>query len=507
VGRDPGGDVVGGYPILTAIIVTPLLGALVLLLVPARRPDRARAIGMLASVATMGFALLMLWKFQTGFGGFQFLEHNRWFDSLGVGYIVGVDGFSLFMVVVTGVLFPIGLLASTRGVEHRVKAYTFWFLLLEASIMGIFLSLDLVAFFVFWEAMLVPMYFLIAGWGSANRRYASMKFFIYTAAGSAFLLASLLTLAFLHQADTGVLTFDYRTLAAWGGLSKTTEYWLFLGFMISFAIKAPLFPFHTWLPDTTGNATPGTSVLLICVLDKIGTYGMLRFCLELFPGASAWATPVVVTLALVSIVYGALLALGQDDLLVLTGLTSLSHFGFIVLGIFVLNDQGVSGATFYMFNHGLATAVLFLAAGYLIRRTGTPLLSRMGGVERRAPVLAALLLLGGLGTLGLPGLSPFVSEFLVMLGAFRHHWWVGTIAVSGIVLAAAYVLRAYRLAVTGPERESLAGVRDVGVREVAAIAPLVALLLLLGFAPQLALSVINPATGHTVSTTEAGAQK
>jgi NADH-quinone oxidoreductase subunit M len=261
-----------------------------------------------------------------------------------------------------------------------------------------------------------------------------------------------------------------------------------------------MFPVHTWLPDTTAAATPGTSVLLICVLDKIGTYGMLRFCLGLFPEASDWATPVVVVLALISIVYGALLAIGQDNMLRLIGLTSLSHFGFIVLGIFVLNSQGLSGATLYMFNHGLSTAALFLIAGYLIHRRGTPLISANGGVEKVAPVLAGTFLVAGLATLGLPGLSPFISEFLVLVGGFSHAWWVGAIAVSGIVLAAIYVLLMYQRTMTGPVRPGVETVVDLDRREVGAIAPLLLVMVLLGFFPQPLLDVINPAIETTMTT-------
>ena len=276
--------------------------------------------------------------------------------------------------------------------------------------------------------------------------------------------------------------------------------WLFLGFFIAFAIKAPLFPVHTWLPDTTAAATPGTSVLLICVLDKIGTYGMLRFCLGLFPEASEWATPVVVVLAVISIIYGALIAIGQDDMLRLIGLTSLSHFGFIVLGIFVLNSQGLSGATLYMFNHGIATAALFIVAGYLIRRRGSTLISDQGGVEKVAPVLAGLFLVAGLGTLGLPGLSPFVSEFLVMVGGFSYHWVVGAFAVTGIVLAAIYVLLMYQRTMTGPLRPGTATIVDLDRREVGAVAPLVLVMVLFGFFPQPLLDVINPAIETTMTT-------
>ncbi|TCJ21742.1 NADH-quinone oxidoreductase subunit M [Nocardioides jejuensis] len=496
---------------LSLLIALPLIGALAVMLLPSHPGDALPKWSALAfSIATLiGGAVVGIANADTGE---TWSETHTWIAPIGAHWALAVDGLGVTMVLLTVILVPVVIAASWHDADDRnTKGFFALMLVVEALALAVFCAQDVFLFYLVFEATLIPAYFLIGSYGHGPRRTAAaVKFLLYMLAGGLVMLAAVVAL-YAFSAQTGHASYLIDDLK---GLSLTTnqERMVFIGFFLAFAIKAPIFPFHTWLPDTTGNATPGTSVLLICVLDKIGTYGMLRFCLELFPGASHWATPVVVTLALISIVYGALLALGQDDLLVLTGLTSLSHFGFIVLGIFVVNDQGVSGATFYMFNHGLATAVLFLAAGYLIKRTGTARLSQMGGVEKKAPVLAALLLLGGLGTLGLPGLSPFVSEFLVMLGAFQHHWWVGTIAVSGIVLAAAYVLRAYRLAVTGPERPELAGVAEVGKREIAAIAPLIALMILLGFAPQLALSVINPASDHTMSsieaaTIESGAQK
>lgn len=483
---------------LSLLIALPLVGALLVALAPSRPGDALPKWSALAfSLAT--FVVGAVIGIAHADTGNDFTQTHSWIEPIGVHWALGVDGLGVTMVLLTVLLVPVVIGASWHDADERnTKGFFALVLVLEALALAVFCAQDVFLFYVVFEATLIPAYFLIGSFGHGPRRSAAaVKFLLYMLAGGLVMLASVVAL-YAFSANAGDPSYLISDLAGLE-LSTNEERLVFLGFFLAFAIKAPIFPFHTWLPDTTGNATPGTSVLLICVLDKIGTYGMLRFCLELFPGASEWATPVVIGLALVSIVYGALLALGQDDLLVLTGLTSLSHFGFIVLGIFVLNDQGISGATFYMLNHGLATAVLFLAAGYLIKRTGTPLLSQMGGVEKKAPVLAALLLLGGLGTLGLPGLSPFVSEFLVMLGAFRYQWWVGAIAVTGIVLAAAYVLRAYRLAVTGPERPELAArTTDVGRREIVAVAPLVGLMILLGFVPQLALDVINPATEHTI---------
>jgi NADH-quinone oxidoreductase subunit M len=294
-------------------------------------------------------------------------------------------------------------------------------------------------------------------------------------------------------ADAGHPTYLLSELATID-IDPDAQKWLFMGFFFAFAVKAPLFPVHTWLADATEKATPGTSVLLVCILDKIGTYAMLRYCLGLFPDASQWATPVVVTLALISIVYGALVAIGQDDMLRLIGLTSLSHFGFIVLGIFVFTSQGTSGSILYMVNHGVATAALFLAAGYLVRRKGTASISAITGVEKTAPVLAGVFLVSGLAVLGLPGLSQFVSEIMVIIAAFQHQWWVGAIAVTAIVLAAWYILWMYQRLFTGPGVTGVEPVKDLNRREIGALTPLLLALVLFGFYPMPLLDVINPAT-------------
>jgi NADH-quinone oxidoreductase subunit M len=483
---------------LSFLLLLPLVGAVVTAVLPGGPGAVLPKWSALAfSLATLVFGVVLAARFDDG-GGTQYVEDHTWIKAFGAHYALGVDGLGLIMVLLTVILVPVVIGASWADADTgNTKVFFALVLAVEGLALAVFCAQDVFLFYAVFEATLIPAYFLIGSFGSGERRgSAAVKFLLYMLAGGLVMLASVIGLYALsaRSGDASYLISDLADL----DISTSTGRWLFLGFFLAFAVKAPLFPFHTWLPDTTAAATPGTSVLLICVLDKIGTYGMIRFCLELFPEASRWATPVVVVLALISIVYGALLALGQDNVLKLIGLTSLSHFGFIVLGIFVMNAQGVSGATFYMLNHGLATAVMFVAAGYLIHRSGTPLLSRMGGIEKRAPIIAGLFLLGGLGTLGLPGLSPFVSEFLVLVGAFEHHPWTGAVAVTGIVLAAAYVLLAYQRAMTGPPRPDLAGVGDAVPREIIAIAPLVAVMLVLGFAPQPALDVINPSTDHTL---------
>jgi NADH-quinone oxidoreductase subunit M len=492
---------VGGFPILTAIIVTPIIGSVLVLCTPARRPEIARAVGYLASAATLGFAAWLLWDFNTGTRTFQFVEETRWFDALGVGYIVGVDGFSIFMIAVTALLFPIGLLASAK-LDHRVKAYTFWFLLLEGAIMGIFLSLDLICFFVFWEAMLVPMYFLIAGWGSSRRVYAAMKFFIYTAAGSAFLLASILVLAFLHQSATGVLTFDYRILAAWNGLASGTEKWLFLGFMAAFAIKAPLFPFHTWLPDVHTEAPTAGSVVLAGVILKMGAYGFLRFSFELFPQASVDFAPLLLTLAVIGIIYGSIVAAMQTDGKRVIAFSSVAHMGFIVLGIFSITVFGLDGASVTMLSHPLTTGALFLVIGMLYERRHTREIADFGGIWRAAPILTAFFLVATFAGIGLPGFSGFVGEFLSLLGGFVAHRWWAVVATAGVILAAVYMLWMFQRVFTGvPEGEN-AKVLDVSFREVVVVAPLLALSLFIGIYPKPVIDRVEPTVKRVIANFE-----
>jgi NADH-quinone oxidoreductase subunit M len=339
--------------------------------------------------------------------------------------------------------------------------------------------------------MLIPMYFLIGSFGVGQRQYAAVKFLLYSLAGGLLMLASVIGLYVVSSGDGHPPSYLLQDLMQ-SPMSQTTGRWLFLGFFVAFAIKAPMFPVHTWLPDAASESTPGTSVLLVSILDKIGTFGMLRFCLGLFPEASRWAAPTIMVLAVISVLYGALLAIGQNDMRRLIAYTSVSHFGFIVLGIFAFTSQSQAGATLYMFNHGLSTGALFLISGFLISRRGSKMISDYGGVEKVAPVLAGTFLLAGLSSLSLPGLSPFVSEFLVLAGTFTRSVPYAVIGTLGIVLAALYILIMYQRTMTGPERESTRGIADLRRREIAAVSPLLALIVFLGFYPQPALDVINP---------------
>lgn len=487
-------------PLLTILLVVPLVGALVVALLPARAAAGApKVVALAVSVATLALGVGLAVAYDPEAGP-QFGEEVEWIGLFGAHYALALDGVGLALVLLTLILTPVVMLASWHdGDEGRwgAKGMFAWILALEGLSLGVFLAVDVFLFYVFFEATLIPVYFLVAGYGGPDRVRAAVKFLLYSLAGGLVMLAAVVGL-YAVSSSAGEPTYLVSELAqldigTWAGR------WMFLGFFVAFAIKAPMFPVHTWLPDTTQNATPGTSVLLVSVLDKVGTFGMIRFCLEIFPEASRWATPVVVGLAIVSILYGALMAIGSEDIMRLIAYTSVSHFGFIVLGIFVMNSQGLSGANLYMFNHGLSTAMLFLVGGYLVSRRGSQRIGDFGGVEKVAPVLAGLFLVAGLSSLALPGLSPFVSELLVIVGAFVWSPWAGALAVVGIVLAAIYVLWLYQRTMTGPVREGVSGMRDLRPREVAAVAPLVVLILVLGFYPQPLLDVINPAVDATMS--------
>jgi NADH-quinone oxidoreductase subunit M len=370
-------------------------------------------------------------------------------------------------------------------------------LALEVCMIGVFAAVDVFLFYVFFEVMLIPMYFMIGRYGGARRSYAAVKFLIVSLFGGLFMLASLIGLYVVSQREFGAGTFDFTALTQLG-MDPNTQRMLFLGFFFAFAVKAPLWPFHTWLPDAATEAQPGSAVLLVGVLDKVGTFGMLRYCLPIFPEASEFYTPIIIVLSVVSIVYGALLAIGQTDIKRLIAYTSVSHFGFIVLGIFAMTSQGQSGSTLYMLNHGFSTAALFLVAGFLMSRRGSKLVDDYGGVSKVAPLLAGFFLVAGLSSLALPGMSSFISEFLVLVGTFVRYPVVAVIATTGIILAALYILWLYQRMMTGPVKEGCEDVKDLTGREIVAISPLVVLIIALGVFPAPALNVINPAVAQTM---------
>jgi NADH-quinone oxidoreductase subunit M len=373
-------------------------------------------------------------------------------------------------------------------------------LVLETMMIGVFAATDVFLFYVFFEAMLIPMYFMIGSYGTGKRQYAAVKFLLYSLLGGLLMLVAIIAL-YVYSTRSGATghhgTFLFSELIH-VPLSPVVQKWLFLGFFIAFAIKAPLWPFHTWLPDAATSAQPGAAVLLVGVLDKVGTFGMIRYCLQLFPAAAHYYTPLVIVLALVGVLYGAIVAIGQRDIKRLIAYTSVSHFGLIALGIFVFTSQGQSGATLYMVNHGFSTGALFLIAGFMIVRRRSHMISDYGGVQSVAPVLAGLFLISGLAALSLPGLSTFVSEFLVLVGTFTKYKAAAVAATIATVLAAIYILWMYQRTMTGPVREQTRNMPDLKARELWAVGPLIALIIFFGFYPQPLLNIINPAVHRTL---------
>ncbi|HEX6888996.1 MAG TPA: NADH-quinone oxidoreductase subunit M [Candidatus Nanopelagicales bacterium] len=488
-------------PIL-ALVALPLLGALLLALLPKGRTELAKRAAFVVSLLVLAVAVVVGLAFEPGAAErFQLTFTWDWIPAWGVSFALGVDGISLMLILMTAVLVPVCILAGwldADGTAGSARGYFAWILALEGLVLGVFAATDVFLFYVLFEAMLVPMYFLIGRYGGAQRQYAAIKFFLYSLAGGLLMLAALVGLWVASADQLGAGTFDYQALVGLD-LGPELQKWLFLGFFIAFAIKAPLWPLHTWLPDAAAEAPPSSSVLLVGVLDKVGTFGMLRLCLPLFPDASRYFTPMVIVLSVIGIVYGALVAIGQTDLKRLIAYTSVSHFGFIALGIFAMTSQGQSGATLYMVNHGFSIAALFLLVGFMATRRGSRMVADFGGVQKVAPILAGLFLVAGLSSLALPGLSSFVSEFLVLAGTFTRYPVAAVIATLGIVLAALYILLMYQRTMTGPVRDEVAGMRDLRGREVLAIAPVIAIILALGFFPQVALDVINPSVDQTMT--------
>ena len=523
------------FPWLTVTMAIPAVGALVLAVIPgagAADEAGARARGLLAkrlalvvSLLTLAVTIAMIVSFKPNGAAFQFTQTYQWIPQFGIHYAVGVDGIGLVLIGMTAVLMPVVVLASWNDADplpaagpagngaaaagpgavapaaarprHSVKTYFVWMLLLEAMVIGIFAATDVFLFYVLFEAMLIPMYFMIGSYGVGQRQYAAVKFLLYSLLGGLLMLAAVIALYVYSTrgGQPGTFLFSQLTHLA---LSPGTQRWLFLGFFVAFAIKAPLWPFHTWLPDAATSAQPGAAVLLVGVLDKVGTFGMIRYCLELFPSAAHYFTPLVLVMAVVGILYGAIVAIGQRDMKRLIAYTSISHFGLIALGIFVLTSQGQSGATLYMVNHGFATGALFLIAGFLIVRRRSHLISDYGGVQKVAPVLAGLFLIAGLAGLSLPGLSTFVSEFLVLVGTFTRYKAAAVAATIAVILSAIYILWMYQRTMTGPVREEVAHFGDLKARELWAVGPLIALIIVFGVYPQPLLNIINPAVSRTL---------
>jgi NADH-quinone oxidoreductase subunit M len=510
------------FPWLSVVTFIPLAGALVLAVVPARAANLHRLWTLGVTVATFVASLFLLAHFDGGQAGFQLVDRATWVGPLGMQYLLGVDGISLWLVILTAFLMPAGVLVSWH-IEKDVKSFMLSFLVLETAMIGSFLALDLLLFFFFFEALLFPMYLIIGGWGSERRIYAAVKFFLYTMGGSAFLLLGILFLYFASGSQLGHFTFDYTQLQGLH-LPVDTARWLFLAFFVAFAVKTPLFPLHTWLPDAHTEAPTAGSLALASVVIKVGGYGLIRFNLGLFPEASGYFRTFVMVLAVIGIIYGAVVALIQTDLKRLVAYSSVSHMGFVVLGVFAFSLQGMSGGVLTMINHGLSTGALFLLVGMLYERTHTRDLTRMYGLGSLIPVYAGVFLFVALSSIGLPGLNGFVGEFLVILGTFVVSKPFAIAAVTGVVLAAVYLLWGYQRLMHGPPaiagaahegssgngsgggdgRYVWGGLKDLVPREYIIIAPIMAAILFIGLYPKPVLSRIEPSAQHVVTCVKPG---
>ena len=481
--------------ILSLVTLFPLLGVVALAFMPKTNTHQIKIVALGISIITMLLSFVMALKYKSPASGFAYVTSHPWVSSFHINYALGIDGLALVLILLTTVLVPIVVLGGwneSEGGRWSVKTFYMLILVLETFMIGVFAATDVFLFYVIFEAMLVPVYFLIGGFGTGERAAAALKFLLYSLFGGLLMLAAVIGI-YIISAEQAIGSFDVTALSHLT-IDHATQNWLFLGFFIAFAIKAPLWPFHTWLPGAAKAATPGTSILLLGVLDKVGTYGMIRFCLTLFPDATKTFAPYIIVFSVISVIYGAFLAIGQKNLNSLIAFTSISHFGFITLGIFAYTSQGLTGATFYMVNHGFSTAALFLVGGWMISRRKSAAIEDFGGLQRITPVMAWLFFVSGLSALALPGLSSFVSEFLVLLGTFTRYPVAAIIGTLGIVLAALYILILVQRTLHGPLKSGNESMTDLNLREKIAIAPVIAALVILGFYPKPALHVINPST-------------
>jgi NADH-quinone oxidoreductase subunit M len=485
--------------LLTIIGILPLISAGLIALIPTKNNELIKRSTFLATIFVAMAAIYMAFSFDKNFDQLQFTQNNSWIPAFNINFSLGIDGISLVLILLSTILVPIVTLATWHESDNgRWSSKVFYILLLvlESLMIGVFAANDLFLFYVFFEAMLIPVYFLIGGYGTGDKSAAAIKFLLYSLFGGLLMLASIIGVYIISSNQIGA-TFDLTQLSTLE-IDNQTENFLFLGFFIAFAIKAPLWPFHTWLPDASKAATPGTSVLLLGVLDKVGTYGMIRFCIQLFPDASKTFTPLIITLAVISIIYGAFMAIGQRDIKGLIAFTSISHFGFITMGIFAMTTQGMSGANLYMVNHGFSTAALFLIAGWMISRRGSSTISDFGGLQRVTPVMAWSFFIAGMSSLALPGLSSFVSEFLVLVGTYTRYPVAAVIGTLGIVLAALYILIPVQKVLHGSITSGNENLKDLNLREKIAITPVVLVIVFMGFYPKPVLDLINPTSEKVV---------
>ncbi len=497
-----------GVPILTAIVFFPLAGVLLLLFVDRSAEELAKWITLLVSAATFVLSLPLYWAFDPGATAFQFVEQVPWIPAWGVEYHLGLDGITLFLVLLTTLLTVISVAGTWRQIEHHTREFMISLLLLEVGMTGVFVSLDVFLFFVFWEVMLFPMYFLIGVWGSERRLYAAIKFVVYTMSASALMLVAILAVYIYNYRTTGAFSFNVED---WYRLSigLPAQYWLFAAFALAFAVKVPMWPFHTWLPDAHVEAPTAGSVILAGVLLKMGTYGFIRFAMPLFPAAFQAAAPLLLLLSVIGILYGALVCMVQPDMKKLVAYSSVSHLGFVMLGLFALNAEGVQGSVLQMLNHGVSTGGLFLVVGMIYERRHTKAIAEFGGLMRVMPIYATLFLIIVLSSIGLPSLNGFVGEYLILIGAFRVSPVAAILAASAVILAAVYLLwmvqRVFFGEVTNPKNEH---VRDLNWREVAVLAPLILFIVWIGVYPKPFLSKLETSVGHFIQLvqTEPGAR-
>jgi len=493
-------------PILSTLIALPLLGAMLLVFVDGAREALIKRIALAVSCLGFLLSLIVYGRFDPTVAGMQFVERIPWISSIGSSYVLGVDGISLPLLLLTTFLSPVAILASFSGIPRRLKAFMICMLLLEGGMIGVFLALDLLLFYVFWEGTLIPMYFLIGIWGGPRRIYATLKFVLFTMAGSVLMLLAMIALAALHRSATGRLSFDLLELIG-GAIPFGPQVWLFAAFALAFAIKVPMFPFHTWLPDAHVEAPTAGSVLLAGVLLKMGTYGFLRFALPLFPAAAAAFSPLISVLAVIGILYGALVSLAQDDLKRLVAYSSVSHLGFVMLGIFAMNLQAVEGSILQMVNHGLSTGALFLLVGMIYERRHTRMIGEFGGLSRVIPRFALCFLVVAMSSIGLPGLNGFVGEFLILAGTFRVHRGFAILATVGIVLAAVYMLWMWQRVMWGESRRSQnLDLHDLRPREMAMLVPMILLILWIGLFPNHLLRKMDASVTHLLGQIAGGSQ-